>query len=275
MWSCFRRCVMTIRLPISESFVSLQGEGMLTGVPSFFVRLSGCNLRCVWCDTPHASWEPEGSTRTIDEILAELDAMMRARGSAAGKVQHVVVTGGEPFIFAHLGALCDALRGRGLHVTIETAGTVFAKVDAQLLSLSPKLRNSTPWNDPRDADGSWAKRHEERRINLDALAAFVRHYAEYQLKFVVAREADVREVEELISQIDATLVKHAASAGGAVEAKREQRLCVDPLRVMLMPEGLHPAKPGTRDWLVRACVERGWRYCHRVHIDLFGHVRGT
>ena len=56
---------------ISEIFYSLQGEGELTGVPSVFVRTSGCNLRCTWCDTPYASWNPEGEQRSVEQIMAD------------------------------------------------------------------------------------------------------------------------------------------------------------------------------------------------------------
>src|SRR5258707_13951653 len=82
------RSVITVK--ISEIFYSVQGEGSLVGVPSVFVRTSGCNLRCVWCDTPYTSWRPEGDELSLDEILARVDASPQAR--------HVVVTGGEPLI---------------------------------------------------------------------------------------------------------------------------------------------------------------------------------
>jgi len=91
-------------LPVSESFVSLQGEGALTGVPSWFVRLGGCNLRCVWCDTPYASWTPEYQNRAIDELIDE------ARASGTG---FAVVTGGEPMIFPRVDSLCARLRELG------------------------------------------------------------------------------------------------------------------------------------------------------------------
>src|ERR1700739_4737510 len=99
-------------MKIAEIFYSIQGEGALAGVPSVFVRTSGCNLRCVWCDTPSACGSPEGRETRIDEILTEV------RGYGAS---HVVVTGGEPMIAEGVVELTRAL---DMHVTIETAGTV-------------------------------------------------------------------------------------------------------------------------------------------------------
>ncbi len=64
-------------LKIAELFYSLQGEGSLVGVPSFFIRTSGCNLRCSWCDTPYTSWHPEGAEMTLDAIMAEAGAPSR------------------------------------------------------------------------------------------------------------------------------------------------------------------------------------------------------
>src|SRR5580658_7281788 len=100
-------------MKIAEIFYSLQGEGILVGVPSVFIRTSGCNLRCTWCDTPYTSWNPEGAERSIDEIVHQ------ARGFAA---KHVVITGGEPMIAPGMVELAKDLRAAGLHITIETAG---------------------------------------------------------------------------------------------------------------------------------------------------------
>src|SRR5215475_11556483 len=100
---------------VAEIFYSIQGEGELTGVPSVFIRTSGCNLRCTWCDTKYASWTPEGETLTIDALVAEV-----LRHPAA----HVVLTGGEPMIAPELPDLAARLRAAGKHITIETAGTI-------------------------------------------------------------------------------------------------------------------------------------------------------
>ena len=69
---------------IAEIFYSLQGEGSLIGMPSVFVRASGCNLRCVWCDTPYTSWRPQGEDQSIAQIL---------EAARAYPARHVVVTG--------------------------------------------------------------------------------------------------------------------------------------------------------------------------------------
>src|SRR5256714_2952286 len=103
-------------LRISEIFYSIQGEGILAGVPSVFIRTSGCNLRCTWCDTPYTSWTPEGEEMSIDALV---DRVRETRAT------HSVVTGGEPMIAPQIVELTRELRSLGQHITIETAGTVF------------------------------------------------------------------------------------------------------------------------------------------------------
>src|SRR5450432_705830 len=117
-------------MKIAEIFYSVQGEGGLVGVPSVFVRASGCNLRCVWCDTPYASWNPEGDDVSVDEIVRRVGEF---------KTKHVVITGGEPMIMPDIVELCAELKSRGHHITIETAATVFKHLKLDLASLSPKL----------------------------------------------------------------------------------------------------------------------------------------
>lgn len=231
-------------LPIAETFVSIQGEGKLTGVPSWFMRVAGCNLRCAWCDTPYASWQPSGLQRSVDDLLEE------ARSSG---VRHAVLTGGEPMIFDPIATLADGLAGLGIHVTIETAGTVHRNIHCDLLSLSPKLANSTPAGDPRDPDGAWARRHEQRRLNFDALRALLADHAQRQIKFVVSSPADLAEIESILGQLPGVAAQD----------------------VLLMPEGVLSPDRSQLGWLVRACLDRGWRYCHRLHIELFGNRPGT
>jgi len=110
------------RLRVTEIFSSLQGESTRVGLPTVFVRLTGCPLRCVWCDTEYAF--QGGESRSIAAIVEDV----RARG-----LQHVCVTGGEPLAqkgcIALLGALCDA----GLSVSLETSGALdLTTVDARV-----------------------------------------------------------------------------------------------------------------------------------------------
>lgn len=233
------------RLPVSETFLSVQGEGSLTGIPSFFIRLSGCNLRCTWCDTPYASWQPEGRLIAIADIV---------RQAVAGGARHAVITGGEPMIFPHVVDLTRQLQHAGMHVTIETAGTVHQPVACDLISISPKLSSSTPaHDDPRDPSGRWHARHEARRLNVAVLQQLIDEHAARQLKFVACRPRDLDEIQALLGQLRT----------------------VAPEEVMLMPEGVSRRDPADLQWVVRACIERNWRYCHRVHIELFGNTRGT
>lgn len=230
-----------MRVRISEVFYSLQGEGRLVGTPSVFIRTSGCNLRCVWCDTPYTSWRAEGSIWKLEKILRQVDSH---------PAKHVVITGGEPMLCREIEALTVALKQDGRHVTIESAGTVFKPVSCDLMSLSPKLANSTPW---KKQNGRFAAMHERRRLNLSVLRIFLERY-DYQLKFVVDRPDDFSEVDEIIQSL------------GNVE----------PARVMIMAQGITRQQlEKKRAWIVPACLKHGYSYTPRLHIELFGNRRGT
>ena len=223
-------------MKIAELFYSIQGEGALVGVPSVFVRTSGCNLRCSWCDTPYTSWQPEGTDLSLQQILDEVKAH---------PARHVVVTGGEPMIAPDIIPLTEQLRAAGLHITVETAGTVFQPVACDLMSISPKLSNSTP-------EGRWAAQHDRLRIQPDVLRELMGRY-QYQLKFVIARPEDMEEVRDLVREL---------------EAERE--------RVILMPEGTDVERLRERGiWLAEICKDEGFRFSPRLHVDLWGNQRGV
>ena len=238
-------------LPINELFCSLQGEGKLAGVPSVFVRTSGCNLRCWFCDSYHTSWEPTGAYLSIDEIVDEVRSYDRA--------DHVVFTGGEPMIHDESVALLDALADYGYHTTVETNGTIYRDAAIDLASISPKLASSTPTpeRDPK-GDGEWADRHERRRIDIDALAALVDDY-DSQLKFVVTGHDDIQEIERLVGR-----VREAATTGIPDED------------VLLMPEGMTQVElDAKRNDVAELAVEYGYRYTPRLHVDLWNDAPGT
>ena len=238
------------QLPINELFYSLQGEGKLAGVPSVFVRTSGCNLRCWFCDSYHTSWEPTHATMSVDEIL---DAV------ADHDADHVVVTGGEPMLHDGIVTLLDRLADRGYHTTVETNGTIYREAPIDLASVSPKLASSTPTpdRDPK-GDGEWADRHEADRIDVDALARLVDDY-ESQLKFVVTSGDDLPEIEQIVDRVRAA--------------------ATDPVPdedVLLMPEGTTRTElDESRRRVAELAAEHGYRYTPRVHVDVWNDAPGT
>jgi len=226
---------------VADIYRSIQGEGFLTGTPSAFVRTSGCNLRCRFCDTPYASWHPEGEDLSVADIVARV---------ADCGCAHVVLTGGEPLLFAESIPLCAAFHQAGWHITIETAGTLYLPLECDLMSISPKLSNSTP---APDRASPWQSRHERTRHAPDVIRQLVARHA-YQFKFVVGTREDAAEVLIYLRQFPE----------------------IDRTRVMLMPLGTEVAELSrVAAWLVDYCAEHGLHYCPRRHIEWFGLARGT
>jgi 7-carboxy-7-deazaguanine synthase len=291
---------------IAEIFRSLQGEGRLTGVESIFVRAGGCNLRCGYCDTPYASWVPEGEELSVTEILDRVEQLRQSprpafleqflhssplplgegpgvraeQGSGFGvqesetanlqiskssnehgphpsplprgegtTVRHVVLTGGEPMLFAELVPLAAQLRQRGWHITIETSGTLYLPVACDLMSISPKLSNSLP---PAERDPRWTKLHGLYRHAPDVLRRLIAEY-DHQLKFVVDCPADCQEVLAYLAEFPE----------------------VERARVMLMPQGVDAAALAEKAlWLQPYCAAHGLTFCPRRQIEWFGTERG-
>lgn len=223
---------------VAETFASLQGEGMLVGTPSFFIRTSGCNLRCRWCDTPYTSWLPEGERRPVAELVDE---------AVGSRLQHVVVTGGEPLLQREIGLLTRRLHEAGLHVTVETAGTVDRELECDLLSVSPKTACSDP-------QGHWRRRHQRLRRDLTPMRRLLQRFPAHQVKLVIQEADDLQEGLVILEQVG-PIARH---------------------RVLLMPEGRSAEGVAARAALVAGlCLEHGFRYTPRLHLDLFGGGRGV
>lgn len=226
---------------ISEIFYSIQGEGRLSGVPSVFIRTSGCNLRCVWCDTPYTSWSPDGKEMSLDEILHAVESY---------PLSHVVLTGGEPLLSHEIEELSVTLKTAGAHVTIETAATIFKPVSCDLVSMSPKLSNSTPW---QKQNGRFAAMHDQHRLNYNVVQQFIDSY-DYQLKFVVDREQDFAEVRQIVDALKN----------------------VDTSRVLIMAQARNRRQLHQKSrWIVELCKKFGYGYSPRLHIELYGNRRGV
>ncbi len=224
---------------INEIFYSLQGEGFLAGVPSVFVRLAGCPLRCKWCDTKYA-WEKQaGRHYGVTEIVQTIQQNYS---------KFVVITGGEPMINSDLPKLLKKLKDLDKHITIETAGIAYIPdIPCDLMSISPKLSNSTP------ADPKLSKIHEDSRLDVAVLRELIDNY-QYQLKFVVDSEGDLSEIRQTIEEIGN----------------------VNPEKVMLMPQAatrdeLLAKSPTIADM----CKSTGFTFCQRLQILLWDNIKGT
>jgi len=231
---------------VIEIFSSRQGEGIWTGEPSAFVRLGGCHLHCRFCDTPYAAWACEsGEQLTTDEIVDRVTALQQP---------HVVITGGEPLLFPETVELTERFDALGFKITIETTGTIEQPVRAHLMSISPKLSNSTP--DPRvdpSVTDDVVHRHEENRKKLDATASYIER-TNYQIKFVVETPDDLSEIEQFLQQFPK----------------------IEPSRVLLMPQGITQEALIEREQWLRPYAElRAYVFCRRMQIFWYGNQRGT
>ncbi len=231
-----------------EIFASVQGEGPSAGAPCTFIRLSRCNLACVWCDTAY-TWHFDGDERDHRDgrtfarkpnqlVLPEADVAERIMELGQNRL---IVTGGEPLLQASaLAELLELLPD--MIVEVETNGTTAApaRLDIRVdqYNVSPKLA------------------HSGNARELALIPERLRHYAADPrafFKFVVAQPSDVVEVAALVRA-------HA----------------LPPARVFLMPEGTDSATLRAReDWLVPLCLRHGFRMSDRLHIHLFGDTRGT
>lgn len=261
-------------LPVIELFYSIQGEGRYVGAPSIFMRVSGCNLRCVFkgsmCDTPYSSFKPEKSKyennqQILDDILKYLDKNPHA---------DLVVTGGEPLLYQdELVWLFDQLTDvyPELNITVETNGTIMPKnnlVDCvDLFSVSPKLSTSVDTN-LNVLTKDQMERHNNTRINIEALARF--YYLQSVFKFVYSGPECVDEIKVLHKSI----VEYYQNEGAYCEVDTILNNLKE--STYLMPEGITQEQlNNSREECVNICLEQGWKFTDRLHITIWGDKRGV
>ncbi|MBN2456943.1 MAG: 7-carboxy-7-deazaguanine synthase QueE [Sedimentisphaerales bacterium] len=229
---------------VSEIFYSLQGEGFLAGIPSVFIRLAGCPLRCKWCDTKYAWEETAGKDYSIGSILKLLQQW---------PCDFVVITGGEPMVNSDLTVrnqlpdLTRSLKALDKHVTIETAGlALLPDMRCDLMSISPKLSNAVP------AEPKLAAIHRSYTLNIAVLQQLIDNY-EYQLKFVVESEQDIYEIQQTIGQMGN----------------------VDTRKVILMPQAATKEQFLTKAPMVaKLCKNTGFVFGNRLQILLWNGQKG-
>ena len=159
-------------MKVIEIFRSLQGEGVLIGTPTTFVRFQGCNLHCQWCDTGYA--REGGEEMSVEQILEKVDSY---------KTQFVCLTGGEPLLQKDSIRLMNRLLERPYHVTLETNGSISLEdvpcAENMLISMDIKCPSSGM--------------HEKMMFgNLELLSPAD------QLKFIVADKEDLRYAEDIL-----------------------------------------------------------------------------
>jgi len=177
----------------------------------------------------------------VAEILGRIELL---------DAEHIVLTGGEPMLFAEMIPLCEGIKKSGRHITIETAGTLHLPLSCDLMSISPKMSNSAP--DAEDYP-RWHRRHEQTRQQIDIVQRLIDTYP-YQLKFVVDKPDDCDEIVTYLNQL-----------------RGLQRDCV-----YLMPQGTKADQLNEKTrWLTSLADQHGLQICHRRHIEWFGFIRGT
>lgn len=163
---------------ITEIFKSIQGEGTRAGLPCIFVRLTGCNLRCRWCDTAYAFHG--GEKRSIEEVLDRVRVLAGARGNG---VRLVEITGGEPLLQPETPELAEKLLAGGCTVMIETSGERF---------VGTLPREVIKIVDVKCPDSGEADTFD--MANLEALSG------EDEIKFVISTRRDYEFAREFVRQ---------------------------------------------------------------------------
>lgn len=232
-----------------EVFYTLQGEGVSVGTPAVFIRLSLCNLQCVWCDTPYTwLWDdstPHNTAKPFDPKKEIIEVEIEQILDEVGKYPQcdtVVITGGEPLLQQKkLAKLTERLKLWDKRIEVETNGTIVpVEIDQWVTqyNVSPKLQSSG------NAD--------EKRDIAEAMVFFTRSEKAW-FKFVITSRGDLSEVLILV-----------------------EKYTIPRSKVILMPEGVTEQEIRSKEqWLQEFCENHGFRFCTRLHILLYGSKRGT
>lgn len=275
----------TNNFPVIEMFHSIQGEGKYMGVPSFFVRVSGCNLRCVFrnsiCDTPYSSFNPEKSLYPDkNTAVTEFKKLLNEHPNT----KHIVITGGEPMLYQE--GMFDFLYDSTVNykgednykVTVETNGTIspeiinnmyldmvnnmaiIANFEFNLASISPKLATSEDNRGVLSKEAAF--RHRKLRLNITVLREYYQScnvFKNVQYKFVYSGDESVEEIRKILDKV----------------AREDDKLDIND-KVYLMPEGttINQVNDNTKN-CVESCIENGWNFAPRLHILIWGDKRGV
>jgi 7-carboxy-7-deazaguanine synthase len=270
-----------LKLPICDLFVSIQGEGLRTGRPSIFIRVSGCNLRCVFkgsiCDTPYSSFNPEKSSYTIEDVKRII--------ADNPQVNDIVITGGEPLMYKNqMEAMLEEIYEDRFYITIETNGSLpmlnplNPKFKISLYSVSPKLHTSIaqPGQVVDTPSGKKIFGTEEvenlnkKRINIKTLSDIVLYAKDYQFKFVYSGQECISEIEDIYDKMEKFAEEQGPYQHSYFKKNHPKK------NTMLMPEGITEEQlKAKRIEMANECIKKGWTYTDRIHILIWGDKRGV
>ena len=282
-----------MNFPVLEMFHSIQGEGIFTGVPSIFIRVAGCNLRCVFkgsrCDTPYSSFELDKPiVDTVEGAIEYFEEFYKQ----CPNTSHIVFTGGEPMLYqVQLMEFIKGIADLGNFIyTVETNGSLLNEIGLicsddfdswiDLWSISPKLSTSVDWG-CKYLDENQRDNHNKNRINIKNLASYINNtivlhheIAEYsdnsyfpliddrpkfQLKFVYSGEESLVEIKDILDK----LVEETGYSKEVIYGS-----------VLLMPEaGSKEQLENNSEECVLVCLENGFRFCDRLHLRIWGNKR--
>ena len=245
------------KLQVLELYTAVQSEGSRAGYPTIVVRTTGCTHRCFfgeggWCDSWYTSIHPEKGTYTFQDIIDMYDAHPH--------IKEMMLTGGSPTMHPKLvNEITHFANERDIFVTIETEGSHFLPTDypINLLSISPKFSNSVPvlgavTPQGKVVDEKMIKKHNSKRMNIDAIKKSIAYHSDYHIKPVIDKELTmIPEVDEMIEELGVPAEKVWAMPAGD-----DRKSLMESYPIVMN--------------FVR---DKGWRFTGRSHIMAFNTER--